>query len=143
MLPDQGCYEERYRVTGAAIRSLAIGLIPLIPVVLSSHPVLWLLLIPILGALAAVPPLLAVATHKIAFRADMAGITLGSDPLRWPRAQADVYIPWSDVAGIVIYRRGGPSGVGQSGPWIGIQRRAGQNPSIEGPGQIDRPTHLP
>jgi hypothetical protein len=44
MLPDQGCYEERYRLTGPVAWSLALTLVPLVPAVLGSPPIGWLIL---------------------------------------------------------------------------------------------------
>jgi hypothetical protein len=68
-----------------------------------------------------------VAGRKIAFRADMAGITLGADPLSWPfRHASAVFVPWSDAEAIALYRGGGPFGwrIGDD-PCIAIQRRPG------------------
>ena len=127
MLPDQGCYEERYRLTFPVARSAAISLVPLIPAIFSHQPLPWLILAPIVFALATVPWLLAVASRKIAFRADMAGITLGADPLSWPfRHASAVFVPWSDAEAIALYQGGGPFGwrIGDD-PCIGIQRRQG------------------
>ncbi len=80
MLPDQGCYEERYRLTFPVARSAAFSLVPLIIAIVSHQPLPWVIRAPVIFALATVPWLLAVASRKIAFRADMAGITLGADP---------------------------------------------------------------
>jgi hypothetical protein len=54
----------------------------LIPAIVSHQPLPWLVLCPLVFALATVPWVLAVAGRKIAFRADMTGIALGaSTPL--------------------------------------------------------------
>jgi hypothetical protein len=124
MLPDPGRYEERYRLTGAALglvsALLALGL-----------GLLWhtQLIFAALTVLAVIPAVLAVALRPVAFRADHAGITLGSDRLL-PRRPA-VFIPWADVERIVLYPRRKAAGFGDylwaSGEveYIGVQRRDG------------------
>jgi hypothetical protein len=127
MHPDQGCYQERYRLTFPVARSAAISLVSLIPVIFSHQPLPWVILSPVAFVLATAPWLLAVASRKIAFRADMAGITLGADPLSWPfRHASAVFVPWSDAEAIALYQGGGPPGwrIGDD-PCIGIQRRHG------------------
>ena len=130
MLPDQGCYEERYRLTFPVARGTAFSLVPLIVAIFSHQPLPWVILAPVVFALATVPWLVAVASRKVAFRADMAGITLGADPLSWPfRHASAVFVPWSDAEEIAWYQGGGPSGwrIGDD-PCIGIQRRQGARP---------------
>jgi hypothetical protein len=124
MLPDQGCYEERYRLTFPVARSAAFSLVALIPAI-SHQPLPWLVLCPLVFALATVPWVLAVAGRKIAFRADMTGITLGADPLSWPfRHASAVFGPWSDAEAIALYHGGGPFGWRiRDDPCIAIQRR--------------------
>ena len=124
MLPDPGRYEERYRLTGAALglvsALLALGL-----------GLLWhtQLIFAALAVLAVIPAVLAVALRPVAFRADHAGITLGSDRLL-PRRPA-VFIPWADVERIVLYPGRKAAGFGDylwaSGEveYIGVQRRDG------------------
>ena len=124
MLPDPGRYEERYRLTGAALglvsALLALGL-----------GLLWRtqLIFAALTVLAVIPAVLAVALRPVAFRADHAGITLGSDRLL-PRRSA-VFIPWADVERIVLYPGRKAAGFGDylwaSGEveYIGVQRRDG------------------
>ena len=71
------------------------------------------------------PWLPAVASRKIAFRANIAGITLGADPLSWPfRHASAVFVPWSDAEAIALYQGGGPFGwrIGDD-PCIAIQPR--------------------
>ena len=105
MLPDQGCYEERYRLTGAVAWGLAIPLLLLVPAVLGSQPIGWLILSLAGLAIVTLPSVLAVASRRTAFRADYAGITLGADPLRGPaRHMSAVLIPWVDVERIILYR---------------------------------------
>jgi hypothetical protein len=127
MLPDPGCYEERYRLTFPVARNFAISFVSLIPAIVSHQPLPWLLLFLSVFVLATAPWVLAVASRKIAFRADMAGITLGADPLSWPfRHASAVFVPWGDAEGIVLYRGGGSVGWGSKQiPGIGIQRRQG------------------
>jgi len=127
MMPDQGCYEERYRLTYPVARSAAFSFVPLIIAIFSHQPLYWVILAPIVFALATVPWLVAVASRKIAFRADMSGITLGADPLSWPfRHASAVFVPWSDAEAIALYQGGGPFGWRlQDDPCIGIQRRQG------------------
>ncbi len=127
MQPDQGCYEERYRLTFPVARSAAFSLVALIPAIFSHQQLLWLILCPVIFVLATVPWLLAVASRKVAFRADMAGITLGADPLSWPFRHAwAVFVPWSDAETIALYQGGGPFGWRlQDDPCIGIRRRPG------------------
>ena len=103
MLPDPGCYEERYRMTAAALpRHLAIGLI--------SIGLLFLVVAPwVTGAVIAAALVIligtGVAAHRmIAFRADQAGITLGVEPGRlMVRRRPAVFIPWADAEKIIFY----------------------------------------
>jgi hypothetical protein len=127
MVPDQGCYEERYRLTFPVVRGAAFSVVPLIVAIFGHQPLPWVTLAPVVFALATVPWLVAVASRKAAFRADMAGITLGADPLSWPfRHASAVFVPWSDAEGIALYQGGGPFGWrSQDDPCIGIQRRQG------------------
>jgi hypothetical protein len=127
MPPDQGCYEERYRLTFSVARSAAAGLVPLIIAIFSRQPLPWVILGPVIFALATVPWLVAVASRKIAFRADMSGIRLGADPLSWPfRHATAVFVPWSDAEAIALYQGGGPFGWRiVDDPCIGIRRRQG------------------
>jgi hypothetical protein len=130
MLPDQGCYEERYRLTGSVAWELALPLLLLIPAVLGSQPIGWLILSLVAFAVVTLPSVLAVASRRTAFRADHAGITLGPDPLRGPtRHISPVLIPWADVDRIILYRGPATRGLAvQDGPCIGIQRRPGAPP---------------
>ena len=132
MLPDQGCYEERYRSAGPIAGAVAFSLVPLIPALLDSQALPWLMLSLAAFALVTLPCVLAIASRMIAFRADPAGITLGADPVGWPfRRIPAVFVPWADVEQIVLYR--GPES--RFSIWdvqrIGIQRRQGA-PSLPG-----------
>jgi len=125
VVPDQGCYQERYRLTVPVARSAAVSLVSLIPAIFGHQRLPWVILAPVIFVLATVPWLVAVASRKIAFRADTAGITLGADPLSWPfRHPSAVFVPWSDAEAIALYRGGGPFGwrTGDE-PCLGIQRR--------------------
>jgi hypothetical protein len=117
MLPDQGCYEERYQ-RGRAVLGLARTL-PLVGLGL-----LWrtqLIPFSLTAGLLAIPEVLTLALPPVAFRADHAGITLGSNRLL-PRRRA-VFIPWTDVEKIILY----PGYTGNPGQahYIGVQRRDG------------------
>ena len=96
MPPDPARYEERYRLTGAALglasALLAVGL-----------GFLWHtnLIFAALAVLAAIPAVLVIARRPVALRADHAGITLGSER-QLPHRPA-VFIPWADVEKIILY----------------------------------------
>ena len=125
MVPDQGCYEEHYRLTYPVARGAAFSVVPLIIAIFSHQPLPWVILAPVAFALAIVPWLVAVASRKIALRADMAGITLGADPLSWPfRHASALFVPWADAEAIALYHGGGPFGWRMlDDPCVGIQRR--------------------
>jgi hypothetical protein len=124
MPPDPARYEERYRLTGAALglasALLAVGL-----------GFLWHtnLIFAALAVLAAIPAVLVIARRPVALRADHAGITLGSER-QLPRRPA-VFIPWADVEKIILYPGRKAAGFGDylwaSGEveCIGVQRRDG------------------
>jgi hypothetical protein len=124
MRPDPARYEERYRLTGAALglasALLAVGL-----------GFLWHtnLIFAALAVLAAIPAVLAIARRPVALRADHAGITLGSE--RQLRHRPAVFIPWADVEKIILYPARKAAGFGDylwaSGDveCIGVQRREG------------------
>jgi hypothetical protein len=120
VLPDQGLYEERYRLTGTAAASLAASLAMLAIAVLAVRESDLVALAVLTFVSITVPLLVAMATRKIAFRADPLGLTLGGDPLTWAgRNGGAVFIPWSDVEKIVVYR----AGTGRLA--VGVQRRTG------------------
>ncbi len=103
MLPDQGLYEERYRLTGSIAASLAVSL-AMLGIALHFSYAAWLALSVLAFVTVTVPCLATAVGRRIAFRADPLGITLGADPLSWPgRDSSPVFIPWSDVERIVIY----------------------------------------
>ncbi len=97
MLPDQGLYEERYRLAGSIAASLAVSLV-MLGIALHFSYGIWLALSVLAFVTVTVPALAAAAGRRIAFRADPLGITLGAEPLSWPgRDSSPVFIPWSDV----------------------------------------------
>jgi hypothetical protein len=138
MLQDPGCYEERYRLTGQAAAGLAIGLISVGLGVLWQPPIsaaAVVLAIPVIfsaiAVLLAMPGLIAMARRKTAFRADYAGITLGTlpDNLACLRG-SPVFIPWADVEQIILYPPG-PSETDAPAQiqYIAVQRREEAAPS--------------
>jgi hypothetical protein len=98
MLPDPGRYEERYRLTGAAW-GLASALV-VFGLGFLRHTHLISAALTVLITIA-IPAVLAVALRPVAFRADHAGITLGS-AWQLPGRPA-VFIPWADVEKIILY----------------------------------------
>jgi hypothetical protein len=126
MSPDPGRYEERYRLTSAAV-GLAASLVTFglafVSVALWVAGALWAAGIVITVCLA------LAARRRIAFRADYAGITLGTPPgMRMARGPA-VSIPWQDVEKIVLYRvRVRGQGSQDGFQCIGVQRREGAAP---------------
>jgi len=125
--PDPGRYEARYRLSRAANLGLATSF-ALLPTAigLMAHYLPIALVLFVLGVITALPAVAGLAVRRTAFRADYAGITLGSDlrdgwTLRWDRA---VTVPWADVEQIVIYPGPG-SPAGTRARRIGIQRRPG------------------
>jgi hypothetical protein len=126
--PDQGGYEERYRLsrTARAGVSVSLTLLGLAIVFLISGPLPGAVAFFALTAIALLPAVIGPVTRRIAFRADHAGITLGADPHdSWPlRPGRAAFIPWADVEQIVLYPQ--PGGPSRSLAWrIGIQRRPG------------------
>jgi hypothetical protein len=114
MLQDPGCYEERYRLTGQAAAGLAIGLVSVGLGVLWQPPIsaaAVVLAIPVafsaFTVLLAMPGLIAMARRKTAFRADYAGIALGTLPDNLASLRGSpVFIPWADVKQIILYPSG-------------------------------------
>src|SRR5215468_9683718 len=111
MLPDPGCYEERYRLTGEAAGGLAVGLVSVGLGLMRQPPIsaaALILAIPVIfsaiAVVLAVPGLITMARRKTAFRADYAGITLGTLPDGMAvRRGSPVFIPWADVEQIILY----------------------------------------
>ena len=78
MLPDPGCYEERYRLAAGAAAGLATGLVTIGLIFLTVAP--WVTGVVIAVALLALTGPAVAARRMIAFRADHAGITIGAVP---------------------------------------------------------------
>jgi hypothetical protein len=86
--PDPARYEERYRLTGAAL-GLASALLALgLGCLWHTQLIFAALTVPL-----AIPAVLAIACRPVAFRADHAGITLGSD--RQLPCRPAVFISWA------------------------------------------------
>jgi hypothetical protein len=136
VLPDQGLYEERYRLTGAVALSLAASLGMLGIALHGLHGAVALAFSLLAFVTVTMPCLAAAGGRRVAFRADPMGITFGADPLSWPgRNNSGLFISWSEVERIVLYQ--GPktreSGAGNR-LCIGIQRRPGAPPLPSGNG---------
>lgn len=128
MLPDQGVYEERYRLTGSVAASLAVSLVMLGIGLHGSGSALWVALSVLAFVTVTVPALATAAGRRIAFRADPMGVTLGVNPQAWPgRDNSPVFISWADVEKIVIYPA---STAGRL--CVGVQRREGAPPLSRG-----------
>jgi hypothetical protein len=112
MLPDPGCYEERYRLTGGAALSLGIAIVSvglgirwLVPGVSAAGVIL---VVPVIfsavAVVLAVPGMVAAGRRMIAFRADYAGITLGATPDNWTFFRRPAtFIPWAEIGQITLY----------------------------------------
>ncbi len=118
-------YEERYRLTGRAAAGLVASMLLIVVGFLWHLPVIFLPLGLILAVLAAQGAgVIDRVRRTIAFRADQAGITLGTVPDRLTvRRGSRLFIPWADVERIVLYPAR-PAGV----QCIGVQRRATAEP---------------
>jgi hypothetical protein len=119
MMPDPGCYEERYRLTGRAAMSLGIGVVSVGLGILWQTPgvsaATVILVIPVIASaiamVLAAPGVVAAARRMIAFRADWAGLTLGATPDNWTFFRRPAtFIPWAEIGQIILYS------VGPSGP---------------------------
>jgi hypothetical protein len=113
MLPDPGCYEERYRLTGRTAARLAVGLFLIgigirwqPPVVSATAGILAIpVIFSVLGVVFAMPGVIAICRRMIAFRADYAGITLGDMPTSLAALRSPaMFIPWNEVERIILYR---------------------------------------
>jgi hypothetical protein len=63
-------------------------------------------------------------SHRVAFRVDAGGVTLGGTPPRY-RAGTRV-VPWGDIERVVLWQQQLP--YGRTMPWVGLVRRAGAPP---------------
>jgi len=131
MLPDPGCYEERYRrgrsdprvMPAWAVFGLSVGLLTV--GLLLHHQLIFAALT---VGLLTIPTVLTLALPRVAFRADRAGITLESD-WQLPRPRA-VFIPWADVEKIILYSSD------YTIQYVGVQRREGAPPLPHGNEQV-------
>lgn len=130
MRPEQGFYEERYRLTGPVAASLLVNLGLLGLAFYGSRPSAWLAVSLLFAMAVTLPSVIAAVSRRVAFRVDPMGITLGADPLSWP-GRADVFIPWSDVDKIILYQGSRSRSARRC---IGIQRSPGSLPLPRGNG---------
>jgi hypothetical protein len=102
VLPDPGCYEERYRLTAGAAPTVGASLI--MTGLLFRTEALWAAGVVIAVALAILLGPALTARRRVAFRADYAGLTFGPAPsaLMVRRGQ-QVFIPWGEVDMIVLH----------------------------------------
>ena len=102
MVPDPGCYEERYRLTAGAAPTLGASLIMI--GLLFRTEALWAAGVVIAVALAILLGPAMAARRRVAFRADYAGLTFGPAPgaLMVSRG-TQVFIPWTEVDTIVLH----------------------------------------
>jgi hypothetical protein len=135
MPPDLGCYEERYRLTGSAALGLAASLLSVGLGLLWHTPVIFTVAAVLLAVIASQGGgVFGAARRMVAFRADHAGITLGTVPGKLtPGRGSAVFVPWADVKQIILYpaHPGGRGGYAQA-RCIGIQRRSGAPALPEG-----------
>jgi hypothetical protein len=133
MQPDLGCYEERYRLTGSAALSLAASLLAIGLGLLWHTQVIFAVAALLGAALAALGGgVVHAARRAVAFRADYAGITLAAVPSKLPSGHSALFVPWSDVEQIILYRRKWGGVVLREERCIGIRRRQGAPPLPRG-----------
>ena len=125
------CYEERYRLSGRAVAGLIVSLFLVAACFLRNLPVIFIPIALVLAVLTAQGAgVIDRVRRTTAFRADQAGITLGTVPDRLTvRRGSRLFIPWADVERIILYpvhpRGHGSHAVVQC---IGVQRRATAEP---------------
>ena len=102
VLPDPGCYEERYRLTAGAAPTLGASLIMI--GLLFRTEALWAAGVVIAVALAILLGPALAARRRVAFRADYTGLTFGPAPgALMVRRGTQVFIPWTEVDTIVLH----------------------------------------
>jgi len=115
MLPDPGCYEERYRLTGRAALSVGVGIVSVglgilwqAPGISAATVILALpVVISAVAVVLAAPGVVAAARRMIAFRVDYAGITLGAPPDNWTFFRRPAtFIQWAEIGQITLYSAG-------------------------------------
>jgi hypothetical protein len=102
VLPDPGCYEERYRLTAGAAPTVGASLI--MTGLLFRTEALWTAGVVIAVALAILLGPALTARRRVAFRADYAGLAFGPAPSAlMVRRGPQVFIPWGEVDTIVLH----------------------------------------
>ena len=101
MLPDPGCYQERYRPTSGAVPTVVASLV-MVGLVMRTEAV-WAAAAIIAAALAVLLVPMAAARRLTAFRADYAGLTLGAEPRALMVGRRADFIPWHEVDAIVLH----------------------------------------
>ncbi len=114
--PDPGCYVIRFRLTGLGAYSVIFGLVLIAVGVFQTQSSLYdRVSFAALGGLVALREIIPIVSRKILFRADPAGTTL-SAPAWFGFSHSTVFIPWTDIKKIALYkitrwtRRGGRTG---------------------------------
>ncbi|HLQ53646.1 MAG TPA: hypothetical protein VK162_05155 [Streptosporangiaceae bacterium] len=102
--PDPGCYEIRFRLTGLDAYGLSVGLLLIALSIFRYQPSLyeWVIIVA-LGGLLALRYVIPLVSRKILFRADPAGITLGTLG-QFGFSSSIVFIPWTDIKKIALYK---------------------------------------
>jgi hypothetical protein len=117
VLPDPGCYEERYRLTAGGAPALGASLITV--GLLFRIEALWAACVVIAVALAIMLGPAMAARRRVAFRADYAGLTFGPAPgALMVRRGRPVFIPWGEVDKILLH----PDDPGIAGRSGGVAR---------------------
>jgi hypothetical protein len=124
-------YEERYRLSGRAAVGMAASVLLVVVCLLWRLPWIFILLGVVLAIVTAQSAgVIDRVRRTTAFRADQAGIMLGTVPDKLTvRRGSRLFIPWADVERIVLYPvhprgRGGHAVV----QCVGVQRRATAEP---------------
>jgi hypothetical protein len=102
--PDSGCYEIRFRLTGLGGYTVIFGLVLIAIGVFRTQSSLYeRVIIAAVGGLVALREMIPIVSRKILFRADSAGITLGTLG-RFGFPSPNVSIPWTDIKKIALYK---------------------------------------
>jgi uncharacterized membrane protein len=135
LLPHLNCYEERYRLTGRAVAGLIASLLVIGLGFFWQSPMILMVIAIVLAVLIAQGAgAVDLARRMVAFRVDTEGIALGAVPDKLTvRRGSPLFIPWTDVKSIVLYRS---SPLGKSGHapvlCVGVQRKEGARPLLWG-----------
>jgi hypothetical protein len=125
MPPEPGCYEIRFRLTGlGAFRLFGLVLLAL-GIFRYQSPLYEQVILVAIGGLVALRYVIAVVSRMVLFRADTAGIALGTLG-RLGLSSSTVFIPWTDIRKIALYkitRRA--KRVGQTGSYMVIVAHGG------------------